>query len=107
MRRLAGADGQAAVEVVALVPILVAVAFSVYAVLMAGRAATAADSAAHAAAVAALQGRDAAAQARAAAGRRRGVRVKAARGAIVVRVAPPLPAPLDRILAGEARVVLP
>lgn len=56
MRR---AGGQASVELVAIVPLLFAVALAAYAVLAAGRASTAAGAAAEAAAVAVLQGADA------------------------------------------------
>ena len=63
MRR-ASERGQATVELVALVPLLVAVGFGVLAVLSAGRATSAAEGAAEAAAVAIIQGTDGAAAAR-------------------------------------------
>lgn len=62
-----GESGQATVEFVALVPILVGIALLVAGLLAAQRAREAADQAAVAAAIASLQGRDAQAAAKAAA----------------------------------------
>jgi hypothetical protein len=66
MRRLRGERGQAAVELVALVPLVVTVALGVLQGLAAGLAAELAEHAAESGAVALAQGRDAAAAARAA-----------------------------------------
>ena len=63
MRR---ADGQSTVEVIGLLPLLLAVGLGVFAFLSAGAAREAASGAAEAGAVALLQGRDARAAARAA-----------------------------------------
>jgi hypothetical protein len=65
MRRRAE-SGQASVELVALAPLLVVVAFAAAQLLAAGAAAELADHAAEAGAIALLQDRDAAAAARAA-----------------------------------------
>jgi hypothetical protein len=62
----AGQRGQAAVEVIALLPLAVAVALAVLQALAAGLAAELADHAAESGAVALAEGRDAAAAARAA-----------------------------------------
>jgi hypothetical protein len=55
---LRSTKGQAAIEVVAFLPLLVAVAVAILAVLSAGAAQEAADAAAHSAAVAMAEGRD-------------------------------------------------
>jgi Flp pilus assembly protein TadG len=60
------ADGQSTVEVIGLLPLLLAVGLGVFALLSAGAAREAASGAAEAGAVALLQGRDAEAAARAA-----------------------------------------
>lgn len=66
MRRLRGGRGQSTVEVVGLLPLLLAVGLGVVSLLSAGAARQAAGGAAEAGAVALLQGRDARAAARAA-----------------------------------------
>ena len=93
MRRRGSQRGQATVELVALVPILVAVGFGVLAVLSAGRASSAAQGAAEAAAVAIIQGTDGAAAARRSlAGRRhRDATVSIRGGRVRVTVRPSLP----------------
>jgi hypothetical protein len=87
------ADGQATVELVALVPLLVAVGFAVVAVLAAGRASSAADAAAESAAVAIIRGTNGAdAARRSLAGLPRdntSVRIRGGRVRVTVR--PPLP----------------
>jgi hypothetical protein len=65
-RRAAEASGQAAVELVALLPLLVAVALALLQALAAGLAAELAGNAAHSGAVAIAEGRDGTAAARAA-----------------------------------------
>ncbi len=92
-----GERGQATVEVVGLVPLLVAVAVAVFAVLAAGRASTAADAAAEAAAVAVIQGRDGedAARRSLTGWSRDAATVTVRDGRVDVRVRPPVP-----ILAG-------
>jgi len=64
MRRLREAGGQSAVEVVGLLPLLLACGLGVFSLLSAGAAEQAAGGAAEAGAVALLQGRDARAAAR-------------------------------------------
>ena len=93
MRHRGSQRGQATVELVAFVPILVAVAFAVLAVLSAGRASSAAHGAAGAAAVAILQGTDGAAAARRslAGRRRRDATVSVRGGRVRVTVRPSLP----------------
>ena len=87
------ASGQSTVEVVALLPLLLAVGLAVFAVLNAGRAEEAAGAAAEAGAAALLQGREPEAAARASLGgwprRRAEVRVDGRR--VIVRVTPPGP----------------
>jgi hypothetical protein len=98
-----GGSGQAAVEVVALLPLVAAVALAVLQALAAGLASELADHAAQSAAVAIAQGRDGAEAARAAlpdwARSRVGVSVEGTR--VRVRVAPPalLPGVAERIAA--------
>ena len=86
--------GQAAVELIALVPLLMAVGFGVLAVLSAGRATSAAEGAAEAAAVAIIQGTDGAAAARRALGdrpsRHASVNVRGGRVRVTVRPSWPL-----------------
>ena len=93
MSRRRSQCGQATVELVALVPLLVAVGFAVLAVLSAGRASSAAESAAEAAAVAILRDGDGAAAARRSLeGRpRRDVNVSVNGGRVRVTVRPALP----------------
>ncbi len=67
MRRIAGARGQAAIELVAAALVIVIAALAVFQVLAAGHAAAIADGAAEAAAIALVDGRDPAIAARAAA----------------------------------------
>jgi len=89
-RRLGSARGQSTVEVVGLVPLLLAVGLAVFSLLSAGRAEEVAGGAAEAGAVALLQGREPAAAARAAlAGwppKRARIRVSGRR--VTVRVTP-------------------
>ena len=66
MRRLHGSSGQSTVEVVGLLPLLLAVGLGALSLLSAGAAEQVAGGAAEAGAVALLQGRDARAAARAA-----------------------------------------
>ena len=93
LRSLRAADGQSTVEVVAVLPVLLAVGLAAFTVLGAGRAEETAGAAAEAGAAALLQGRDPAATARAAlAGwpqQRADVRVQGRR--VTVRVTPPGP----------------
>lgn len=90
MRRLRESAGQSTVEVVGLLPLLLAAGAGVYALLGAGAAEHAAGGAAEAGAVALLQGRDARAAARAALGdwpaRRAHITVSGRR--VTVRVTP-------------------
>jgi len=100
-----GAGGQAAVELVALLPLVVAVALAVLQALAAGLASELAAHAAQSGAVAVAEGRDGAAAARAAlpgwAHARLAVEVHGAR--VHVRVTPPSLLPgLGRRLAADA-----
>jgi hypothetical protein len=97
--------GQAAVEVVALIPLLLAVALAVAQLLVAGLAREAAHEAAQAGAMAILQGGDPSGQARAAAPgwsrQRLAVRVDGRR--VSVRAVPPSLLPgAGRLLASTA-----
>ncbi|MEH3053663.1 MAG: hypothetical protein PGN13_06570 [Patulibacter minatonensis] len=85
-RRLAGDDGQATVELVALVPVVAAIALLIAGLLAAQRVREAADGAAVAAAMAQLQGRDATAAAKAAAPGWTHVALKVDRGVARVTV---------------------
>ncbi|HEU4657257.1 MAG TPA: TadE/TadG family type IV pilus assembly protein [Capillimicrobium sp.] len=100
VRSRAGERGQATVELVGLLPVLVAVALGAAQLLAAGVARELADHAAEAGAVALLQGGDAAEAARAAVpGWARGeLRVEVADRAVTVEVDPPIALPR---LAGE------
>lgn len=84
-------DGQATVETVALIPLLVLVAAAAFHVLAAGAAAEAAASAAQAGAVAALQERDPVAAARHAARGWPATSVHVRRGRVRVTVRPRVP----------------
>ena len=100
--RLARESGQASVELVALLPLLVAVGLGAFSLLGAGAAAEAAGAAAEAGAIALVQGRDAEAAARAALSGwpppDTQIRVSGRR--VTVRVAPAGPlGPLDDRLA--------
>lgn len=94
MSRLDHTDGQATVELVALVPLLVVVGFAVTTVLAAGRASSAADVAAEAAAIAMIRGADGAEAARRTlAGHPRGstaIRIRGGRVRVTVRPRLPL-----------------
>ena len=83
-------SGQSTVEVIGLLPLLLAVGLGVFALLSAGSAREAASGAAEAGAVALLQGRDARAAARGALGGwpRERVRVSVAGRRVTVRVTP-------------------
>lgn len=105
MRRGRGMGGQATVEMVALLPLLVLAGAAVFCVLAAGRAAAAADAAAQAGAMAALQGGDAAKAARASLGDwpSRAIEVRVDGTRVRVRLRPRLPvARLERRLAATA-----
>jgi hypothetical protein len=93
--------GQATVETVLLLPLLLAAGLAVYAFLAAGAAREQADAAAHGAAIALIQGRDAKAAARAALPKRDHdrMRVEVARRRVRVRVAPAIPLFADRLAA--------
>lgn len=103
-RRAVGMRGQAAVELVALLPLVVAVALGILQALAAGLAWELAAHAAHAGAVAVAEGRDGAAAARAAlpgwARSRLRIDVRGAR--VHVLVTPPalLPGIAQRLAAG-------
>ena len=88
-------DGQATIELVGLLPIVVAVAFAVFTVLAAGRAGELAANAAGAGAVALLQDADAAKAARAALPARadREARIIVSGRVVTVTVRPRLPVP--------------
>ena len=94
MSRADRAEGQATVELVALVPLLVVVGFAVTTVLAAGRASSAADAAAEAAAIAIIRGGDGAEAARRTlAGHARGsttIRIRGGRVRVTVRPRLPL-----------------
>jgi Flp pilus assembly protein TadG len=100
--RIARERGQASVELVALLPLLLAAGLGVFSLLSAGAAAEAAGAAAEAGAVALVQGRDAHAAARAALDGwpRPDTRIRVRGRRVTVRVTPagPLP-PLDDQLA--------
>lgn len=85
-RRASGDAGQATVEFVALVPVVVAIALLLGGLLAAQRAREAADAAAVAAAIATLQGRDAQQAAKEAAPGWTRVRVQVRSGRARVRV---------------------
>lgn len=95
--------GQASVELVALLPLLLAAGFGVFSLLGAGAAAEAAGASAEAGAIALVQGRDAEAAARAALGGWPGAdaRIRVEGRRVTVRVTPrsPLPALDDRLAA--------
>ena len=105
-RRLRCARGQSTVEVVGLLPLLLAAGVAVLSLLSAGRAEEVAGNAAEAGAVALLQGRDARAAARAAlAGwpaERARVRVAARRVTVRVTPAGPLGARLRASATADA-----
>lgn len=97
--------GQATVEVVALLPVVIVVAAAAFHVLAAGAASQTARAGAHAGAVATLQGRDPAAAARAVAA---GAVVRATPTSITVTVRPRTPvAVLRGLLAARATEMLP
>lgn len=100
---LGGASGQAAVELVALLPLVVAVALGVLQALAAGLASELAGHAAQSGAVAIAEGRDGAAAARAAlpGWARSRVRVEVRGARVQVRVTPPslLPGAGQRLAA--------
>jgi Flp pilus assembly protein TadG len=102
------ADGQSTVEVIGLLPLLLAVGLGVFAFLSAGAAREAASGAAEAGAVALLQGRDARAAARAAlpGWPRRRTRITVAGRRVRVSVTPsgPLGARLRATASAEAGV---
>lgn len=91
MRRMRARDGQAAVELVALLPLVVAVALAILQALAAGVAVELARHAAQSGAVALAEGRDGAAAARAAlpGWARARIRVEIARSRVRVEITPP------------------
>jgi len=91
LRALAGGTGQAAVELVALLPLVVAVALAILQALAAGLAGELAGHAAQSGAVALAEGRDGVAAARAAlpGWARSRMRVEVDGGRVRVRVTPP------------------
>jgi hypothetical protein len=91
MRRLGREHGQASVEIVALIPLLVALALALLQALAAGVAGTLADHAAHSGAVALAEGQDGNAAARAAVPgwARGGVAVEVRGSRVRVRLTPP------------------
>lgn len=93
VRRLARAEGQASLEVVALAPVLAVVALGLLQLLAAGAAAEFADHAAEAAGVAIIQGAQPGPAARDAvpAWARSGLRVSVRAGRVRVSVRPPSP----------------
>jgi hypothetical protein len=104
--RVRSARGQSTVEVVGLLPLLLAVGVAVLSLLSAGRAEEAAGSAAEAGAVALLQGREPAAAARAALpgwpARRTQIRVAGRRVTVRVTPAGPLGARLRASATADA-----
>jgi Flp pilus assembly protein TadG len=101
MRR---SDGQSTVEVVGLLPLLLAVGLGVFALLSAGAAREAAGAAAEAGAVALLQGRDAKSAARAALPGWSRIRISVAGRRVTVSVTPsgPLGARLRATASADA-----
>jgi hypothetical protein len=102
--------GQAAVELVALVPVVVGLGLIVLQALAGGSAATLAGHAAEAGAIAVVQGRDPRAAARDAVPgwSRAGLSVRVDGGAVRVRLRPPaLSDPLAERLAAEAEARVP
>lgn len=103
--RLAGESGQASVELVAFVPLLVAITMLIAGLLAGYSAREAADQAAVAAAVAQLQGGDPKAAAREASPGWARSRVKVARGRATVVVQPRLPRFVAQAIDAERTVV--
>jgi len=103
MTLLRARGGQAAIELVALLPLVVAVALAILQALAAGIAVELAGHAAHTGAVALAEGRDGAAAARAAlpGWARSRVRVEVSHSRVHVEVAPPslLPGVGERLVA--------
>jgi hypothetical protein len=106
MRRASCFRGQATVEVIGLLPLLLAVGLAAFSLLSAGAAQQAAGGAAEAGAVALLQGRDATAAARAALSDwpRRRTRITLSDRRVTVRVTPrgPLGAQLRATVSADA-----
>jgi Flp pilus assembly protein TadG len=106
--RARSARGQASVELVALLPLLLVVALAVFCVVAAHGADEQAGAAAEAAAVALIQGGDPRAAALAALPRHADAAVAVDGGAVHVHVRPRLPLPVPGLperLAGDARAV--
>lgn len=106
MRRLRGSAGQASVELVAVLPLVVALTAVIVQVLAAGLTRELADGAAAAGAAALVRDADPVAEARAAlpGWSRRGIDVRVRGRTVTVRVRPVLPAgPLAGLLTAQAR----
>lgn len=101
----AGERGQASIELVALIPVLVVVASAVAALLAGHAAREAADQAAVAAAVAQLQGGDAAKAARDASPGWTRTRVKIKGGRASVTIVPRIPRFVAKAIDAERSVV--
>lgn len=104
MKRLHRDTGQATVEFVALVPVLVLVAVAITTLLASFAAREAADQAAVAAAVAQLQGRDAKAAAKEAAPDWSRARVEISKDRVRVRVQPRVPRAIAGVIDAERTV---
>lgn len=104
-QRLAGERGQATVELVALVPLLAAVALIVGGFLAAHAAREAADQAAVAGAVAQLQGTDPVRAGRSASPSWAKLSVRVRGGTVIAEVTPRLPRALGRLVDARAEVV--
>lgn len=100
-----GERGQATVELIALVPVFVAVTLAVAALLAGQAAKEAADQAAVAAAVAQLQGGDAVKAARAASPGWTRARVRVAHGRATVTIAPRVPKFVAKLIDAKRSVV--
>lgn len=110
MRRLRAAlasdRGQATVELVAVVPLLVVVGLVIAGFLAGHAAREAADQAAVSGAIAQLQGRDGVAAGRSASPAWATIRVRVKNGMVIAEVAPRLPKALAARIDGKAEVVI-
>ena len=100
----AGERGQASLELIALVPVLLAVTLAVAALLAGQSAREAADQAAVAAAIAQLQGKDPKAAAKLASPGWSRMRLRMADGRVTVRIRPRLPRFVAAFVDGERTV---